>query len=263
MPNRPAESILWGNQSVQMSYHGEIKKHTMNTLSRPSSKTGAQGVNTAGIGLQKRNNLPSKSILVSRVQAPDTYTSNFRALTVPRKHSPLARVFPVSSPTANTYEPHFSSHVIWILCLFLVTLSRNKAVKGSNTPLPCLQLFISSPSLCWSEHLVHVQIKTGFTWHYSLIYFLLSWQCRQTMGQGYYFIWHCKLLLDHITPINCWISPSLTVFVRKYSWSSERCLYCSEYTHNNVFVIRTQLKSCDPDEHTLFMFCAEAVLEVV
>lgn len=87
MPNRTDENILWENQSVQMKYHREIKKHTTNTLSRPSAKTGAQGVNnTAGLGFQKRNHLPSKSTLVTRVQTTDTYTSNFQALTVPRKH---------------------------------------------------------------------------------------------------------------------------------------------------------------------------------
>lgn len=146
MPTRPPESILWGYQSVQMSYHGEIKKHTMNTLSRPSSKTGAQGVNnTAGFGLQKRNHLPGKSILVTRVQAPDTYTSNFWAWTVPRKHSLLARVFPVSSPTANAYEPHILSHMIWIVWLFLVTLSRNKAVERSNNLLVCSHSYHPHP----------------------------------------------------------------------------------------------------------------------
>lgn len=181
---------MWGNQ-----------KHTMNILSRPSAKTGAQWVNnTGGLGFQKRNHLPSTSILVTRVQAADTYTSNFQALTGPRKHSLHARVFPVSSPTANAYEPHISSYMIWILWLFLVTLSRNKAVEGSNTPLSCLQPLVPPPSLRWSEHLVHVQIKTGFIWHYFLIYFLLSWQYRQTMGEDYNFIWHCKLLLDDIMP---------------------------------------------------------------
>lgn len=147
MPNTPGESILWGNQSVQMRYHGEIKKHTMNTLSRPSSKTGAQWVNnTAGLGFQKRNHLPSTSTLVSRVQATYNYTSNFQALTVPRKHSLLARVFPVSSPAASAYEPHISSHMIWILWLFLVTLSRNKAIflflvcSHSYHPHPCADL---------------------------------------------------------------------------------------------------------------------------
>lgn len=90
--------------------------------------------------------------------------------------------------------------MIWIFWLFLFTLSRKKAVEGSNTPFSCLQPPIPPPSLCWSEHLLHVQIKTGFIWHYLLIYFLLSWQCWQTMGQGYSFIWHCELLLDHITP---------------------------------------------------------------
>lgn len=144
-----------------MRYHGEIKNHTMNTSSRPHSN-GARWVNnTAGLGFQKRNHLPSTLILVTRVQATDAYTSNFQALTVPRKHSLPARVFPVSSPTASAYEPHISSHMIWMLWFFLVTLSRNKAVEGSSTPLPCLQPLVPSPSLCWSEHGTH-SVKNCF-----------------------------------------------------------------------------------------------------
>lgn len=127
-----------------------------------------------------------------------------------------------------------------------------KQLKEVILPIPCLQSPIPPTSLCWSEHLVHVQIKTDFIWHYLLMYFLLSWQCWQTMGQGYSFIWHCELLLDDITPLNYLTSPSLNVFVRKYSWASERC---REYTNDNHFVISTQLKSCDPDEQTFHFLC--------
>ena len=69
-----------------------------------------------------------------------------------------------------------SFQMIRILWLFQVILSKNKAallLKEAILSLRCLQPLVPSPSSCWYEHLLHVQIKTIFIWNYLLILFLL------------------------------------------------------------------------------------------